>query len=189
MMRFTSAKSKLCPFRQRSLASPPMQLDAITAVVLTYNEAPNIGRTLERLRALPRVVVVDSFSTDATPEIVRAFPNAGLHQRAFDSHAAQWNHAIAETGIGTAWILALDADYQLTEDALEEIARLEPGADVAGYSSRFVYCVFGKPLRGTAYPPVTTLFRAGKGRYVQDGHTQRLIVDGRVEKLAAPLLH
>src|SRR6185312_12991 len=53
----------------------------------------------------------------------------------------------------------------------------------------FIYCVFGKPLRGTAYPPVTTLFRTGKGRYIQDGHTQRVLVDGRVESLCARLLH
>jgi len=166
-----------------------MQLDAITAVILTFDEAPNIGRTLQRLRTLPRVVVVDSFSTDGTPEIVRRFPNAELHQRAFDSHAAQWNHAIGETDIRTPWILALDADYQLTDAALEEIARLEPPSEVAGYASRFIYCVFGKPLRGTAYPPVTTLFRTGKGRYIQDGHTQRVLVDGRVESLCARLLH
>ena len=177
------------PSRKRSLESPAMQLDAITAVVLTYNEAPNIGRTLERLRKLPRVVVVDSLSTDGTPEIVRGFPNAELYRRAFDAHASQWNHAIGETGIRTPWILALDADYQLTDAALQEIARLKPGTDVAGYSSRFTYCVFGKPLRGAAYPPVTTLFRTGRGRYVQDGHTQRVVVDGRVETLRERLLH
>jgi glycosyltransferase involved in cell wall biosynthesis len=166
-----------------------MQLDAITAVVLTYDEAPNIGRTLEKLRFLPRVVVVDSFSTDGTPEIVRAFPNAELHQRAFDSHARQWNYAIDETGIRTPWILALDADYQVTDAARQEIERLVPRDEVAGYASRFVYCVFGKRLRGTAYPPVTTLFRAGRGRYVQDGHTQRVEVQGAVERLEEPLLH
>ena len=166
-----------------------MQLDAITAVVLTHDEAPNIGRTLERLRTLPRVVVVDSFSTDGTPEIVRGCANAELHQRPFDSHASQWNYAICETGIRTPWILALDADYQLTAAALDEIARIEPSADVTGYSTCFVYCVFGKPLRGTAYPPVTTLFRTGRARYVQDGHTQRVVVDGPVKKLSARLLH
>jgi glycosyltransferase involved in cell wall biosynthesis len=166
-----------------------MQLDAITAVVLTYNEAPNIGRTLENLRSLARVVVVDSFSTDGTAELVRRFPNADLYQRPFDSHAEQWNFAIAQTGIKTPWILALDADYQVTAAAREEIARLDPPTDVAGYASRFVYCVFGKPLRGTAYPSVTALYRRGLGHYVQDGHTQRVVVDGRIESLAAPLLH
>jgi len=51
---------------------------------------------------------------------------------------------------------------------------LTPDANTAGYQTGFRFCVYGRPLRGTLYPPVTTLFRAGTGHYVQDGHTQRL---------------
>src|SRR6266853_1961071 len=87
-------------------------LGAITPVILTFNEAPNIGRTLERLPWARRIVVVDSFSDDDTGAIVTRYPKAELFRRRFDSHANQWNFAIHETGINTEWILALDADYQ-----------------------------------------------------------------------------
>ena len=161
----------------------------ITPVILTWNEAPNLGRTLDALRWAREVVVVDSFSTDTTPDIAAGFPNVRLVRRAFDCHANQWNYAICETGIATPWTLALDADYVLTPGIVEEIGRLEPDGDVSGYRSRFLYCVFGVPLRGSAYPPVVTLFRTGRALYEQDGHTQRLRIAGRIRDLAQPILH
>jgi hypothetical protein len=44
-------------------------------------------------------------------------------------------------------------------------------------------------LRGAAYPPVTVLYKRARARYEQDGHTQRVVVDGPVRTLGAPLLH
>lgn len=164
-------------------------LDAITPVILTYNEEPNIARTLDALAFAREIVVIDSYSTDRTVEIIRGYPNTRLLQRNFDSHAAQWTYAVHETGIATEWVLALDADYLVTEEACAEIAKLNPAAPVDGYSVSFRYCVFGRPLRGTLYPPVTALFRRSKGRYVQDGHTQRLALAGEVRPLSARFRH
>ena len=90
-------------------------LAQITPVVLTYNEAANIGRVLARLTWADRVVVLDSFSTDETESIASGYPNVTFQQRRFDTHANQWNFGLRETGIGTPWVLALDADYVLPE--------------------------------------------------------------------------
>lgn len=164
-------------------------LSQITPVILTYNEAPNIGRTLEALRWARAVVVVDSRSSDATTAIARSFPNVRMFERPFDDHATQWNFAVSQTGIATPWILALDADYVLPPELVEELRALEPPADVAAYRTAFTYWVFGSPLRGSAYPPVVTLFRAGRGRYRQDGHTQRIAVDGEIRDLVHRIRH
>ena len=164
-------------------------LDDITPVILTLNEAPNIGRCLESLRWAKDIVVVDSFSADETVAIARSRPAVRLFQRAFDNHAAQWQFAISETDIATEWILALDADYQLTEAGIAEIEAKRPTRDVAGYKARFVICMWGKPLRSSAYPPVTVLYRRSRARYVQDGHTQRIQVEGRVEELREVVKH
>ena len=164
-------------------------LESITPLVLTFNEEPNIADTLARLAWAKRVVVVDSMSTDATTEVVRGVPNAVLFQRAFDSHAAQWGFGLESCGISSEWVLALDADYKVTEDFVADLRRLQPPTDVAAYQAAFVYCVFGRCLRGTAYPPVSVLYRRQRARYVQDGHTQRLVIDGRTERLRARLLH
>ena len=164
-------------------------LDEITPLILTYNEAPNIGRTLEQLTWARHIVVVDSFSTDDTVEIASSFAQVRVFQRAFDSHRNQWEFGLRETGINTPWVLALDADYVLTNEAVAELRDLEPGAATAGYRARFVYCVHGKKLHSGIYPPVTVLCRREAAAYVQDGHTQRVVVDGRVEELRTALLH
>lgn len=164
-------------------------LEHLTPLILTRNEAPNIGRTLEQLRWARDIVVVDSFSDDETAEIIGRFSRARLFQRKFDSHQTQWNFALRETGILSEWVLALDADYILTPAFIKELKCLHPEADVNGYSASFVYCINGRPLRGSAYPPVTVLYRRTKAVYQQDGHTQRVVVDGRVESLRASILH
>lgn len=164
-------------------------LDRITPLVLTYNEEANIARTLRRLAWARDIVVVDSLSTDQTTNIVQSFPNARLFGRRFDDHGTQWNYGLLETGIASDWVLALDADYELTDDFVAEMRRLDPGDAVAGYRARFQYCVQGRPLRGTAYPPVTVLFRRDRAAYVLDGHTQRVMLDGPVREMHAPIRH
>jgi glycosyltransferase involved in cell wall biosynthesis len=164
-------------------------LKDITGLVLTFNEAPNIARTLGRLSWLRDIVVLDSFSTDDTAAIAAGFPNVRVVQRAFTTHAEQWNHGLEQAGINSEWVLALDADYVLSDDLVRELQSLEAEPDTSGFSASFTYCIDGRPLRGAAYPPVTVLYRRAAGRYEQDGHTQRVRLAGRVRALAAPIFH
>ena len=164
-------------------------LDRVTPIVLTYNEAPNIARVLDTLSWAGEVVVVDSGSDDGTLDLLRGYGNVRCLHRPFDTHADQWNFALHETGIGTEWVLALDADYVATDALVSELAALAPETGVGGYRARFRYCVAGIPLRGSVYPPVTVLYRREAARYVQDGHTQRVQVAGAVHSLRHPMLH
>jgi len=151
-------------------------LDEITVLILTYNEAPNIRRTLGRLRWAHRIVVVDSFSTDETVEIVNGFSNADLVQRRFDSFARQCNFGLEQ--IRSPWVLSLDADYVVSDELLREIANLMVDDAASGYSVRFRYCIQGAPLRASLYPPRTILYRKHGARYVDDGHGHHVIVSG-----------
>jgi len=164
-------------------------LDQVTVLILTFNEEANIGRTLDALARFPEVVVLDSGSTDATLDIVARYPNARWLTRAFDSHAAQWSHGLAACGTGRPWVLALDADYVLPAALVEELAALTPDTAACGYRARFRYCIYGRALRGTLYPPVVVLYRRTHARYVQDGHTQRVVVHGAVMPLRARIDH
>ena len=164
-------------------------LDQITPLILTYNEAPNIGRTLAALAWAHDIVVVDSFSDDETVEIASSFPQVRVFQRGFDSHRNQWEFGLRETDIKTPWVLALDADYIVTSEVVAEIKGLQPDVNTAAYRAKFTYCIHGKKLHSGIYPPVTVLYRRDVAAYVQDGHTQRVVVEGRVEELRAPFLH
>lgn len=164
-------------------------LQQVGVLILAYNEAPNIGRTLDALTAFPEVLVLDSGSTDETLAIAACYPNVRVATRPFDSHAAQWNHGLTACGLNRGWVLALDADYVLPEALVGEIDALVPVDDVSGYLTGFRYCVWGRELSGSLYPPVVTLYRREKARYVQDGHTQRVQIDGRVLPLSGRIRH
>lgn len=163
--------------------------EQITPLILTYNEAPNIGRTLASLGWAQDIVVVDSFSDDETLEIAASFPQVRIFQRVFDCHRNQWEFGLRETGIRTPWVLALDADYVVSSEAVAELKRLKPNTTTAGYQAKFTYCIQGRELHSGIYPPVTVLYRREAAAYVQDGHTQRVVVAGRVAALQAPLQH
>src|SRR5438552_3923309 len=132
-------------------------LNDITVLILTYNEAPNIRGTLNRLRWAHRILVVDSYSTDETVEIANGFSNVDLVQRRFDSFARQCNFGLEQ--IRSRWVLSLDVDYVLSDELLKEIAALRADDATSGYAVPFRYCIQGKPLRASLYPPRTVLYR------------------------------
>src|SRR5919108_2809066 len=109
------------PVNHSKAASVP---DELTVVILTKNEARNIGRTLDKLSWARRVVVVDSFSMDATCDIISAHANAVVRQRHFDNHANQWNYGLAQ--VETEWVVSLDADYQVSDSLVSELRTLSP---------------------------------------------------------------
>lgn len=164
-------------------------LENVTPLVLTYNEAPNIGRTLDQLGWARDIVMVDSFSDDETVEIASRSSQVRVYERRFDNHQAQWTFGLRETGIETEWVLALDADFVLTSEFIEEIRSLEPSAKTTAYAAPFVYCINGRPLRSGLLRPQTVLYRRSLVNYLQDGHTQRLMIDGTVCLLRSPIRH
>ena len=174
--------------RPRS-AAPAMMLEQITPLILTHNEAPNIGRSLAGVSWARDIVVVDSFSDDETVEIAKSFPQVRVVQRAFDTHRNQWEFGLKETGISTPWVLALDADYIVSDDFVSELRKLQPEATTTAFRANFIYCIHGRDLRSGIYPPVTVLYRREAATYIQDGHTQRVSVAGTAAELRAPLRH
>lgn len=164
-------------------------LEKITPLILTYNEAPNIGRTLEQLRWAQDIVVVDSFSSDETLEIISRFPQARVVQRPFDNFASQCNFGLSQADISTEWVLSLDADYVLTPEIVRELHQINVEPGISGLRARFVYCIHGRRLRSGIYPPVTVLFRKATAIYREDGHAHRVMLDGATRDLDAPILH
>ena len=162
-------------------------LEQVTPLILTYNEAPNIERTLQKLTWANKIVVIDSYSTDKTLEILSSYPQVEVFQRKFDTHATQWNYGLEQ--VKSEWVLSLDADYVLTKELINEISNLPLDTTIDGYFAKFKYCVFGKPLRSTILPPREFLFRKNKAIYIDDGHTQHLKHQGQSSQLSAYIHH
>jgi glycosyltransferase involved in cell wall biosynthesis len=158
----------------------------ITPLILTYNEAPNLQRSLSRLTWASEVVVLDSYSTDETCKIAQGFPNVRFESRAFDDHTQQWNHGVSLCR--SRWILSLDADYVLADGFEQELETVTE--EPAAYEATFRYWIFGQQLRASLYPPRAVLFDRERCQYVQDGHTQILkIAGGALNRLKTEIYH
>lgn len=163
-----------------------MNLDLITPAILTLDEEANIGRLLERLRWARRIVLVDSGSTDRTREIATRFPNVDFVVHAFEAHAAQWN--FARSLVRTPWVLALDADHIPAAELESRLRALDPSMYPA-FRASFRYSIFGRALRGSLFPDLPVLFLNDRVEVHQDGHSNKLRVDGEIGDLSAEIHH
>ncbi|GAB3925961.1 glycosyltransferase family 2 protein [Mucilaginibacter myungsuensis] len=165
------------------------QVDAnlLQALILTKNEEPNLDRVLDKLRWLDQVVIIDSFSTDNTLTIAKRYPNVRIYQRAFDTHADQWNYGLSK--LISKWVLTLDADYILTDEFIRESMDLIANDTVDAATVRFKFLVFGQTLFGDNTMPRPVLFKRIKCHYFNDGHTQRLHINGSTTSLISYILH
>jgi glycosyltransferase involved in cell wall biosynthesis len=160
----------------------------ITPLILTYNEAPNIGRTLNKLRWAKRIVIIDSFSTDETLSIIKEFPKAEVYQNKFISFADQCNFGLEK--IKSEWVLSLDADYVLDEAIVENILSLPLNPQqTAAYAASFKYAIFGKTVRGSLYPPRKVLYARNNAHYINDGHGHTVVIDGVVGTIGGFIHH
>ncbi|MCE7956337.1 MAG: glycosyltransferase [Acidobacteria bacterium ACB2] len=164
-------------------------LERITPIVLTFEEEANLGRCLVSLEAFPRVVVVDSGSTDGTAEVARRFRNVSWFVRRWDGFAGQWRFALGETGTGTPFVLALDADMSVPSELAKELAELAEADDADGAVIPFEYRIQGAPLAGSLYPPQLRLLRLSRARAGEKGHAHTLEVEGRVVRTRGRLVH
>jgi glycosyltransferase involved in cell wall biosynthesis len=103
----------------------------LSVVIITYNEEKNIERCLKSVSQLAdEIVVLDSFSQDATPEICRKY-NVNFHQHKFDGHIQQKNRA---AGLATYdHVLSLDADEALDAELIRSVADVKNNFSRQGY--------------------------------------------------------
>jgi glycosyltransferase involved in cell wall biosynthesis len=164
-------------------------LEQITPVLLTYNEEQNIGRALAHLAWARDIVVVDSGSTDGTLAALARFPSVRVFTRAIDTHGSQWRYAIEETNIATDWLLRLDADYQLSDALVAELAQLNPDADVSAYRMGFDYAIFSHKLLSSLYPSRAILLRKNRFSVCNKGHADVWDVRGQIVTLKGRIVH
>ncbi len=164
-------------------------MPSISATLVTRNEEAKIARAIRSLSCADELIVVDAESTDSTREIA-----AGLGARVvvhpFEGFTAQKN--LASSQARNDWILSLDADEELDDEAQAAIVRWkfsEPSA--AGYRfARRAYYLGRWILHSGWYPDYKLrLFdrRSGawRGAYVHES----VFIDGKVETLPGAILH
>lgn len=160
-----------------------------TIILLTYNSAASIGKTLSSIQGLSDdVLIVDSGSTDATVEIAQSF-GAQVHQHPFKSYGAQRNWAIDNLAVSHPWQLHLDADEAITPELRAEIVALPESPDQDGYFIARYLRFMNKVLRYNLAPTWhMRLFRTGFGRCEDREYDQHFLSTGRTGQLKAHMI-
>lgn len=166
----------------------------LAIIILTRNEAADLPACLAALAGWGQLIVVDSGSTDGTPEIARG-AGAAVETHPFASFGEQRNWALDRGALCDGqWVLFLDADEIATpafRAAVDREIAAAPG-EVAGF-----YCCWKTMLEGQwlrrcdSFPKWQfRLLRRGRARFIDSGHGQKEgAVDGRIGYVREPYLH
>lgn len=160
----------------------------ISAILITLNEEKNIERALKSLKGCAdEVVVVDSGSSDKTVEIARN-SGAKVHFRKFDNFANQKNYASSKTT--GDWVLAVDADEEITESLAEEIRKAVESDSYAGYLIPRRNFILGKEIKHSRWSPDLHiwLWKRNSGKWVGDVH-EEVVVTGKIGLLKNNKIH
>ncbi len=161
----------------------------ISATIITLNEESSLPRALDSVAFCDEVVVVDSGSTDSTCRIAEESGARVLH-RDWTGYADQKNFA-AESA-AHEWILALDADEEVTPELRSSIEQLQgDGPSCGGYRFPRLARYVGRWIRHSGWYPdaKVRLYNRRRGSWRGDYVHESVVVDGPVGDLDGDLLH
>jgi GT2 family glycosyltransferase len=163
-------------------------LKKITAIIPTFNEELNIQSALNSVAFADEIIVIDSFSTDRTIEIVKR-SKAKLIQRVFDDFSSQKNYAIEKAT--HEWIFLLDADETVSTVLKDEIIKVVNSNTI--FSAFKIYRVsFYKNKQinfsGWRKDKVVRLFKKSYNSYRGKVH-EKIVTDGKVGFLNEKIYH
>jgi glycosyltransferase involved in cell wall biosynthesis len=164
-------------------------LPKLSVIIITKNEAHNIGDCLASVAFADECIVVDSGSSDETVSLARekgAMVEVFLDWPGF---GPQKNRALAlATG---DWVLSIDADERVLPGLRAEIeaAIASPSFDMYSFPRLSSYC--GQTMRHSGWYPdrVTRLFKRGMSRFSDDLVHESLLTSGPVGKLEQAISH
>ncbi len=164
----------------------------LSVAIITKNEAPRIAECLASVAPLTdEIVVLDSGSTDGTPEICTAH-GARVIDAGWLGFGPQKDLAVRSAR--NDWVLCLDADERVSAELARSIRDVLSGSSPPAYSAyrcarsnRFL----GRYLRhGEGYPDWSLrLFDRRAAHWSADAVHEKVICDAPVGTLAGDLLH
>ena len=162
----------------------------ISAIIPTFNEEIHIAQAIESVLWCDEVIVVDSFSTDKTVEIIKRFPQVRLLQREYENPASQKNWTIPQAS--HPWIFLLDADERPTPELVEEIKRtISAPTSISGFWIYRRNHFMDKEIKfsGWQSDKVVRLFKRDECRYQTLRVHEEIESQGEISVLKNKLLH
>jgi len=162
---------------------------SVSLIVITRDEQALIGQCLASAASFCReLVVVDSGSKDRTAEIARNM-GAEVITHEFTDYVRQKQFALDHAS--SDWVLLLDADEQASYELGEEIESVLCSTHPAdGYRiPRVLYHLRHYYTRAIYRDRPVRLFRRERGRIGGADPHDKVVIDGRIASLHAPILH
>ncbi|QYJ67460.1 glycosyltransferase [Flavobacterium litorale] len=163
----------------------------ISALAIIYNEEHNIREYLNNMAFADEIVVVDSYSTDSTPTIIKEeYPHVRFYQRAFDDFSSQRNYTLELATYD--WVTFFDADERVTEKGIREIVdTINSNPEEVALWVKRVFYYQGKPLVNNNFNEDRTarVFRKSKCRYSDKLVHEKLTIDGKSKVLKHAIEH
>ena len=162
----------------------------LSVIVITHNESANIRDCLLSLGFADEVVVLDSGSTDGTPDMARDLGAVVHFSSDWPGFGPQKNRALQLARF--PWVLSLDADERVSPELALQIQRVvAEDADVAYEIPRLTqFC--GRWIHHCGWTPdyVLRLFKRDAARFSEDlVHERVLLAQGATARLSVPILH
>lgn len=163
----------------------------ISAVIITYNEESFIDKCLESIDGIAdEIIVVDSFSTDATEEICKKY-NVRFVKNKFTGYKDQKNFALQLATYRN--ILSLDADEALSDRLRKSIISIKDNWEYDGYKFKRRNNFCGTWIKYSQWYPNSQLrlFHSDKGQFGELNIHEKFIMSngGKIGKLDGDLLH
>lgn len=139
----------------------------LTIAIPVKNEEKNLAGCIDAIGSnwAKRVVVIDSGSTDATPQIAAGKGVEHIDFKWNGMFPKKRNWYLRNHAPDTAWILFLDADEYITPAFKAEVAEAISKDEHVGFWLNYSIYFLGKKLKG-GYPLTKlALFRVGAGEY------------------------
>jgi len=163
----------------------------LSAVIITFNEEEHLEKCLSSLVDLAdEIVVVDSFSTDRTPEICQKF-KVKFVQQEFLGYMEQKNFALSKAKY--EHVLSLDGDEALSDELKASIITVKSNWKHDGYYCNRLNNFCGQWIRHSDWYPdrKLRLFKKGSGEWkgINPHDTYTLKKGLKAGKLNGNLLH
>jgi glycosyltransferase involved in cell wall biosynthesis len=162
---------------------------AISGLVITFNEEKNIGKCIDALfKVCDEVIIVDSMSKDKTVSIAEA-KGAKVISQAFLGDGPQRTHGLPYCK--NDWILNLDADEFLDEDAEDFILKEKYlDGDFDAFSFRVKNFLADKLIDFSGwYPDYKVRFFNKKTARPSESIVHQKIITTNEKKVAVHILH
>ena len=158
--------------------------------ILTHNEEIDIAGCIESARVSDDVIVVDSYSSDATVEIAQQYPVRVVQHR-FESHGKQRTWMLRNIPTKYEWVYILEADERMTMTLFAECIQAIQNAKYIGYYVAERVMFMNRWIRhSTQYPRYQMrLFRKDKVWFTDYGHTEREVCNGATSFLQETYPH